>query len=82
MKPQLLVWSPKEWSDHLSFPSVNWNQNWTFLWFYVYHQYEIYYEDLDNYQEALLLMGENAKERKLIQKGIDLVWSTWLKEKA
>ena len=67
---QLLVWSPKEWIDHLSFPSVDWGKNYRFLWFYVYHQWEIYYEDLDNYQEALLLMGRNAKERKLIQKEI------------
>ena len=78
MQTQLPVDSPEKWVSNLSFPAgIDWGKNWTRLWFYVYHQWEIAYEDLDNFQEALLMMGANAKERKEIKKVIDLVWRTW-----
>ena len=81
MNTQLPIDTPEQWVARLSFNEINWHWNWTLLWFYVYHQYEIAHEDLKNFQEALLMMGANAKERKIIRRDIDLVWRTWREEK-
>ena len=81
MQQQFTIWSPEEWLADFTRRGCDWDWAWTRLWFYVYHQWEIAYEDLDNFQEALRMMATNAKERREVEKGIELVWSEWRNSK-